>query len=126
MSATSFPGPTHNVDTSQIGVPVVTPRKERPSHKRSLTGESDWKALIGGMHSYLILGSYFPSQPGVQADEEWPLGDESTWKKALKAQTVDPDDSQAVANTIIRHTTTTLARQAFNMDEVGSTPSISM
>lgn len=66
-------------------------------------------------------GSYFPSQPGVQVDEEWPLGDESTWKKALKAQAVDPDDSQAVANTIVRHTTTTLARQAFNMDDVSPT-----
>jgi starch phosphorylase len=38
----------------------------------------------------------------------------------LKAQTVDPDDSQAVANTIVRHTTTTLGRQAFNMDDVSS------
>lgn len=27
-----------DVDVSQIGKPVVTPRKERPSHQRSLTG----------------------------------------------------------------------------------------
>lgn len=67
----------------------------------------------------LILGSYFPAKAGAKP-EEWPLGDESTWKEALKAQTVDGDDSQAVANSIVRHTTTTLGRQAFNMDEVSS------
>lgn len=119
MSHTSFPGPAHNVDTTQIGVPVVTPRKERPGHKRSLTGTSQsYKCFVCKLNH--TQGSYFPGQAGVKVDEEWPLGDESTWKKALKAQTVDPDDSQAVANTIVRHTTTTLARQAFNMDEVSS------
>ena len=51
-------------------------------------------------------------------DQEWPLGDENTWKQALKSQAVDPDDAQGVANMIVRHTTTTLARQAFNMDDV--------
>lgn len=33
-------GPGHNVDTTQIGKPVTTPRQERPGHKRSLTGMS--------------------------------------------------------------------------------------
>jgi hypothetical protein len=32
-------GPMHNVDIGKIGIPVVTPRKERPSHKRSHTGK---------------------------------------------------------------------------------------
>ena len=40
----------------------------------------------------------------------------------MKAQTVDGEDSQAVANSIVRHTTTTLGRQAFNMDEVSPSP----
>lgn len=53
-------------------------------------------------------------------EDEWPLGDKETWKTALKAQSVDPEDPQAVANTIVRHATTTLARQAFNMDDVSS------
>lgn len=122
MSATSFPGPAHNIDTSQIGVPVVTPRKERPGHKRSLTGEPPPHPVQStnrvGQSLNPDTGSYFPSQPGVKIDDEWPLGDETTWKQALKSQTVDPDDAQAVANTIVRHTTTTLARQAFNMDDV--------
>ena len=33
-------GPLTDVDVAQIGVPHVTPRKERPAHKRSLTGKS--------------------------------------------------------------------------------------
>ena len=114
MSISGLQGPAHNVDTTQIGVPVVTPRKERPGHKRSLTGKSTlptpYKPLID-------VGSYFPAKAGEES-QEWPLGDESTWKEALKAQTVDPESAQEVANSIVRHTTTTLGRQAFNMDDV--------
>lgn len=50
--------------------------------------------------------------------EEWPVGDESTWKTALKANEVEADDSQGVANNIVRHVTTSLARQAGNLDDV--------
>lgn len=65
------------------------------------------------------VGSYFPSQPGTNGDsEEWPMGDEQTWKTALKSEDVDPDDVQGVANSVVRHVTTTLARQAANMDTV--------
>lgn len=39
-------GPSYNVDTTQIGVPVVTPRKERPGHKRSLTGVSSLSSSL--------------------------------------------------------------------------------
>ena len=106
-------GPTLNVDIGKIGVPVVTPRKERPSHKRSLTGgfaitnQSSWS------------GSYFPAQNGVSGDEDWTMGDEKTWKTALKADEVDPNDVQGVANSVVRHVTTTRARQAGNLDTVG-------
>ena len=67
-----------------------------------------------------MSGSYFPAQPGATVDGEWPLGDEATWKTALKAEEVDPEDSQAVANTVVRHVTTTLARQAINMNTVSA------
>jgi starch phosphorylase len=40
-------GPLRDVDVTQIGVPVVTPRKERPGHKRSLTGE--WLLFLPAM-----------------------------------------------------------------------------
>jgi hypothetical protein len=46
------------------------------------------------------------------------LGDEQTWKTALKDLKIDREDVQAVADNIVRYTTKTLARQAFNMDEV--------
>ncbi|WVQ93324.1 hypothetical protein IAU59_000392 [Kwoniella sp. CBS 9459] len=91
------------IDTTQIGVPIVTPRKERPGHVRSLTG------------------SYFPAQKGVVSMEnEWPIGDETTWKKALKAMEFDHEDEQEVANTVVRHVTTSLARQAYNIDTVAA------
>ncbi|KAK8843410.1 hypothetical protein IAR55_007067 [Kwoniella newhampshirensis] len=92
-----------HVDTSQIGIPVVTPRKERPGHKRSLTG------------------SYFPAQKGiVDMEGEWPIGDEKTWKSALKAMEIDKENPQDVANTVVRHVTTSLARQAGNMDTLAA------
>lgn len=51
------------------------------------------------------------------------MGDEATWKTALKSEEVNPDDVQGVANTVVRHVTTTLARQAANMDTVSWPPS---
>lgn len=54
-------------------------------------------------------------------ENEWPIGDESTWKTAIKAQEIDAEDPQDVANTVVRHVTTTLARQAFNLDDVSGT-----
>ncbi|WVN91095.1 uncharacterized protein L203_106342 [Cryptococcus depauperatus CBS 7841] len=91
------------VDTTQIGVPIVTPRKERPGHKRSLTG------------------SYFPSQRGiVDIPGEWPVGNEQTWRTAIKAMDIDQQNAQEVANTIVRHVNTTLGRQAYNVDEVAA------
>ena len=69
--------------------------------------------------TYKEPGSYFPAQKGSNGGgEEWPLGDENTWKAALRAEEVDADDVQGVANTVVRHVTTTLARQAANMDTV--------
>lgn len=50
--------------------------------------------------------------------DEWPLGDEQTWKTALDDLKIEPDDVQGVADNIVRYTTKTLGRQAFNMDEV--------
>jgi starch phosphorylase len=66
-----------------------------------------------------LVGSYFPAQPGVVVDDDVsPIGDPQVWKTALKAEEVDTNDVQAVANTVVRHVTTTLARQAANLDEV--------
>ena len=51
-------------------------------------------------------------------EDEWPVGDETTWKEALKALDIDPEDTRAVATTVVRHVTTSLARQAANVDDV--------
>lgn len=42
------------------------------------------------------------------------------WKTALKAEEVDKDDVQGTANTVVRHVTTTLARQAINLDDLAA------
>ncbi|TYJ55309.1 hypothetical protein B9479_004032 [Cryptococcus floricola] len=102
MSA-GHPNSFKQVDPSQIGIPIVTPRKERPSHKRSLTG------------------SYFPSHKGgVDMPGEWPIGDEDTWRKSLADLKIDPDNTQDVATSIVRHINTSLGRQAYNVDEVAA------
>ena len=71
------------------------------------------------MVAQLTAGSYFPAQRGVHMDDEWPLGDEKTWRTALDAEDIDQSDTQAVANNVVRHVTTSLARQASNLDNVG-------
>ncbi|KIR52496.1 starch phosphorylase [Cryptococcus gattii Ru294] len=103
MSA-GHPHSFKQVDTTQIGVPIVTPRKERPGHQRSLTG------------------SYFPSQKGeiVEMPGEWPIGDELTWREGKKAMEIDKENPQDVANTIVRHVNTSLGRQVYNVDEVAA------
>jgi starch phosphorylase len=99
-SSISAAGPNHAIDTTQIGVP--TPRRPK-AHQRSLTG------------------SYFPSAGmGGKVEDESPIGDPKVWKEALKANDVDTQDTQQVANTVVRHVTTTLARQAANLDELAA------
>jgi starch phosphorylase len=59
-------------------------------------------------------------------ENEWPVGDETTWKTALQTNNVAEDDVQGVANTVVRHVTSTLARQAANMDNVSTYDRISL
>ncbi|BEI91712.1 uncharacterized protein CcaverHIS019_0405320 [Cutaneotrichosporon cavernicola] len=99
-SSISAAGPTYSIDTTQIGVPTQRRPKQ---HHRSLTG------------------SYFPgAEMGGQVHDESPIGDPSVWAEALKANDVDTTDTQQVANTVVRHVTTTLARQAANLDELAA------
>lgn len=83
---------------------------------------SDRYVLTSLIHkAALIPGSYFPTQGmGATVHDESPIGDPKVWKTALDAEKVDRDDVQAVANTVVRHVTTTLARQAANIDELGA------
>lgn len=52
--------------------------------------------------------------------DDFPVGEPEVWKTALKSEEVDKDDVQGVANTVVRHVTTTLARQASNIDELAA------
>jgi starch phosphorylase len=81
------------IDPSKIGQPAPKARK----HKRSATG-------------------YLP-EPTADGKEPWPVGDEKTWKAGL--QTVKGDAS-AITSSIVHHVQTTLARQAYNLDDLGA------
>lgn len=106
------------IDTQTIGLPLSKQatnnnnnkqEESRPRlHKRSLTGDFS-SANLGG---------------GGGAQQAWPVGDEQTWRKALK------DDKETSVETVIGHTvhhiTTTLARQPSNIDELGAYRAIAL
>jgi hypothetical protein len=80
MSIGALKGPDYNVDTTQIGVPVVTPRKERPGHKRSLTGMSLTSLLF---HIANIQAPTFPLKLGLNL-KSGPLAMNLLGRKQLK------------------------------------------
>ncbi|KAJ9097299.1 hypothetical protein QFC21_004968 [Naganishia friedmannii] len=86
------------IDTQTIGTPA--PQEGRPRmHKRSLTG------------------NYYPNG-NDPAQSTWPIGDEKTWKDALAAD--EEKDTDSVTRHVVHHVSTTLARQAFNLDDAGA------
>ncbi|KAI5452290.1 Non-essential glycogen phosphorylase [Naganishia albida] len=86
------------IDTQTIGTPAPHPARPR-MHKRSLTG------------------NYYPNGDDP-TETTWPIGDEKTWKDALAAD--EEKDVDSVARHVVHHVSTTLARQAFNLDDAGA------
>ncbi|KAJ9110464.1 hypothetical protein QFC19_001590 [Naganishia cerealis] len=88
------------IDTHTIG--TVTPQESRPRPR---------------MHQRSLTGNYYPN--GTEpAQSTWPIGDEKTWKDALAAD--EERDAESVAKHVVHHVSTTLARQAFNLDDAGA------
>ncbi|KAF8200227.1 glycogen phosphorylase [Pholiota molesta] len=83
---------TSTIDPKSIGKPA-RPRR----HARTLTG-------------------YLPEKDASGKDK-WPRGDEKTWKDGQK--TVDKD-VQDVTRNFVGHVQTSLARQAYNLDDLGA------
>ncbi|KAJ1304205.1 hypothetical protein OPQ81_008605 [Rhizoctonia solani] len=81
------------IDTSAIGKPVEKPFRK---HKRSATG-------------------YIPATEGGK--EVWPRGDEKTWKAGIRTVSTSKEE---VARHIVNHVQTTIARQAYNLDDQGA------
>ncbi|KAG8934308.1 Non-essential glycogen phosphorylase [Tulasnella sp. 417] len=67
----------------------------------------------------LILGPYLGYLPEKTEDgkEIWPKGEEVAWKSGLRGVEVEEG---AITKSIVRHVQTTLARQAYNIDEEGA------
>lgn len=82
------------IDTAAIGKP---PEKPARKHRRSATG-------------------YIPTTEGGK--EVWPRGDEKTWKAGIRSVSQTKEE---IASRIVNHVQTTIARQAYNLDDVGST-----
>ncbi|KIY50861.1 glycosyltransferase family 35 protein [Fistulina hepatica ATCC 64428] len=85
---------TSIIDTARIGQPAPRPRK----HIRTLTG-------------------YVPEKDET-GKERWPRGDEATWRAAMRE--ADGGDEPSIARSIIGHVQTSLAREAYNIDDLGA------
>jgi starch phosphorylase len=83
------------IDPSTIGRPE--PRKDTRRHHRSATG-------------------YLPEKD-EGGKEIWPRGDEAAWKSGFRGVETD---LASITKSIVGHVQTTLARRAYNIDEVSS------
>ncbi|KAF8220492.1 phosphorylase-domain-containing protein [Tricholoma matsutake] len=83
---------TSVLDPKSIGKPV-RPRR----HVRTLTG-------------------YLP-ETDASGKEKWPKGDEKVWKAGMRS--VD-EDVASITKSFINHVQTSLARQAYNLDNLGA------
>lgn len=83
---------TSVIDTTAIGKP-----QSKRRHVRTLTG-------------------YTP-EVDAQGKEKWPRGDEKVWKDGMRG--VDKD-VPSITKSIVNHVQTSLARQAYNLDNLGA------
>ncbi|KIO21097.1 glycosyltransferase family 35 protein [Tulasnella calospora MUT 4182] len=83
------------LDPATIGQPE--PPKEPRRHQRTATG-------------------YLPEKT-EDGKEVWPRGQESVWKSGLRA--VETEET-SITKSIVHHVQTTIARQAYNIDEEGA------
>ncbi|EIN05688.1 glycosyltransferase family 35 protein [Punctularia strigosozonata HHB-11173 SS5] len=85
---------TSTVDPKSIGQPVKKPRR----HQRSATG-------------------YLGDIDDKTGKEKWPRGEEEVWKAGLRG--IDAD-VPSISKSIVNHVQTSLARQAYNLDDFGA------
>ncbi|KZT58151.1 glycosyltransferase family 35 protein [Calocera cornea HHB12733] len=86
------------IDPSKIG--QATPRRQ---HKRSATG-------------------YLPATL-KDGKEIWPRGDEKAWKAGIRGIPTNVSD---ITNAIVYHVQSTLARQAYNLDNMGAYQAVAL
>ncbi|GBE87017.1 Glycogen phosphorylase [Sparassis crispa] len=84
---------TSTIDPSTIGKPPQRARR----HVRTLTN--------------------FLPETDETGKEKWPRGDETVWKAAIRG--VDTD-VPSITKSVVNHVQTSLARQAYNLDDLGA------
>ncbi|KZT65114.1 glycosyltransferase family 35 protein [Daedalea quercina L-15889] len=83
---------TSTIDPNTIGKPA-----SRRRHVRSLTG-------------------YTP-ETDESGKEKWPKGEEKIWKESMRGL---DKDVPSIAKSVVNHVQTSLARQAYNLDDIGA------
>ncbi|KAG5352510.1 hypothetical protein C0989_001995 [Termitomyces sp. Mn162] len=84
---------TSTIDPKSIGRPVHPRRR----HVRTLTG-------------------YLPEKD-ASGKEKWPKGDEKVWKAGMRGLDTDVE---SITKSFVNHVQTSLARQAYNLDDLGA------
>ncbi|KAI8992832.1 glycogen phosphorylase [Trametes punicea] len=88
---------TSTIDPSTIGQPTKAAKTAPRRHVRTLTG-------------------YTP-ETDASGKEKWPIGDEKVWKEGIPKLT---KEVPSITKSVVNHVHTSLARQAYNLDNLGA------
>ncbi|KAI0641026.1 glycogen phosphorylase [Trametes meyenii] len=88
---------TSTIDPSTIGQPAKGAKTSQRRHVRTLTG-------------------YTP-ETDATGKEKWPVGDEKAWKEGIPSLT---KEVPSITKSVVNHVHTSLARQAYNLDNLGA------
>ncbi|KAL7278510.1 hypothetical protein ACG7TL_007509 [Trametes sanguinea] len=88
---------TSTIDPKTIGQPTKTAKTAQRRHVRTLTG-------------------YIP-ETDASGKEKWPVGDEKVWKEGIPKLT---SEVPSITKSVVNHVHTSLARQAYNLDNLGA------
>ncbi|KAI1795462.1 glycogen phosphorylase [Ganoderma leucocontextum] len=88
---------TSTIDPSTIGKPTKHTKPGLRRHVRSLTG--------------------YTAETDATGKEKWPVGDEKVWKEGIPGLTAE---TTSITKSVVNHVHTSLARQAYNLDNLGA------
>ncbi|PIL26155.1 hypothetical protein GSI_11910 [Ganoderma sinense ZZ0214-1] len=88
---------TSTIDPSTIGKPTKHTKTGPRRHVRSLTG--------------------YTAETDATGKEKWPIGDEKVWKEGIPGIA---SDATTITKSVVNHVHTSLARQAYNLDNLGA------
>ncbi|KZV77884.1 hypothetical protein EXIGLDRAFT_784643, partial [Exidia glandulosa HHB12029] len=67
---------------------------------------------------------YLPEKDAKTGAEVWPRGDATTWKSGMRGG-VEADVGE-ISKNIVHHVQTSLARQAYNIDDAGAYQAVAL